>query len=152
MSLSRGILQLLSLWRRFYTFIETENNSFACCSHGEQQPELWQFNLFSIFSHELWMNPATSKLWWLSSPGLHKSSCWCCRLCVNLQETRRRKIRLVFKGTRPANRSCSPGDRHQIDCCVLTAISCVHSGSESFMITIITFFCGECSSVAAPVT
>lgn len=101
---------VLLLWRPFlfYTRTQTENSWFIRCSHWEQQSELWQFNLFSIFIHELWMNPATSKLWWLSSLGLSKSSCWCCRLCLNLQEKTRRKIRLVFKETRPVSRSLFP--------------------------------------------
>lgn len=39
------------------------------------RPELWQFNLFSIFGHELWMNPATCESHWWSSSGLYKGCC-----------------------------------------------------------------------------
>lgn len=70
---------------------QKEISSFLSRSPCLLQPELRQFNLFSIFRHELWMNPATSELRWSSSPGLYNGSCWWCRLRVDLKDLGRKK-------------------------------------------------------------
>lgn len=75
--------------------LQGDNGSFLSRSPRLYQPELWQFNLFSVFQHELWMNPATSEcggdLRWSSSLLLRNSSFLCQRLGVDLKEVRERE-------------------------------------------------------------
>lgn len=110
------------------------------------QPELWHFNLFGVFEHELWMNPATCEcgggLRWSSSPALYNSSCSCQQLSVDLKrgwgekKNNQGNLRSI-KAKHPVSMPVFPRwQTPMIDWRVLKRISCVHSGSESFLITI----------------
>lgn len=122
--------------------LQGDNGSFLSRSPRLYQPELWQFNLFSVFQHELWMNPATSEcggdLRWSSSLLLRNSSFLCQRLGVDLKEVRERekKIKVICSASKQSILlTCrySRGGRLVIDCWELKPISCVHPAIEPLL-------------------
>lgn len=68
---------------------ERGNSSFLSRSLHLYQPELWQFNLFSVLPHELWMNPATLWMWWGFK--LYNCSCSCHGLSMDLKKVGKRE-------------------------------------------------------------